>query len=99
MSLTRTTHYTMPTKLTKSHQQDIVADFVYAKGLEHCMYIYLDAFVDRYRRLYPQKDNMYGTRGIKALLEASYQGIRDGLERDGLLTTEASAEYMMTLSK
>lgn len=89
----------MPKKLTKARQQEVVADFVYEKNLELCMYVYLDAFLDVHRRNYPQKDNTYGTKGIKALLEESYRGIHDGLEKHGLLTKEAAGRYMMARVK
>jgi hypothetical protein len=89
----------MPRKLTKARQQEIVSEFVYGKDLELCMYIYLDAFLDAHRMHYPQEGNTYGTRGIWALLEASYQGIRLEIQAKGLLTAEAAGEYLMTLGR
>jgi hypothetical protein len=59
----------------------------------------LDAFLDIHRKKFPQKGNTYGTNGIRALLEASYEGIRDDMLRNGLLTTEESSRYMMTLGR
>ena len=87
----------MPIKLTKSCQQEVVADFIYEKGLELCMYIYLDAFLDIHRAKYPQEGNTYGTNGIWMLLEASYEMIRNGLKEQGLLTKEAAGRYLRTL--
>jgi hypothetical protein len=49
-----------------------VADFVYEKKLEMCMFVYLDEFLDHHRTLYPQDATIFGTDGIKRLLEASY---------------------------
>ena len=43
----------MPVRLTKERQQDIVADFVYEKNLEMCMFVYLDEFLDHHHKLYP----------------------------------------------
>ena len=65
-----------PTRLTKARQQEVVADFIYAKNLELCMFIYLDEFLDYHRNLFPQDATTFGTNGIKKLLEASYQLIR-----------------------
>ncbi|KAI1286528.1 hypothetical protein EDD11_000356, partial [Mortierella claussenii] len=87
----------MPKKLTKARQQEVVADFIYEKDLELCMFVYLNAFLDMHRREYPQEGNTYGTKGIKALLEASYQGIRERLLANGLLTAKAVGEYLMGL--
>lgn len=87
----------MPTKTTKARQQEVVADFIYEKGLELCMYIYLNAFLDCHRALYPQEGNTYGTKGIRALLEASYEMIHSGLKDQGLLTKEAAGRYLLTL--
>lgn len=42
---------TMPVKLTKAHQQDVVADFVDAQNLELCLF---DAFIDFHRRTFSQ---------------------------------------------
>ena len=84
----------MPVRLTKSRQQDVVADFVYAKNLEMCMFVYLDEFLDVHRKLYPQDATTFGTIGIKKLLEASYQPIREKLREEGLLTEKAAGEYM-----
>jgi len=85
----------MPKLLTKARQQEVVSDFVYSKGLELCMFVYLDAFLDRHRELYPQDGNMYGIRGIKALLEASYQMIRERIRMAGLLTEKDAGEYLI----
>ena len=85
----------MPKTLTKARQQEVVADFMYAKELELCMFVYLDAFLDNHRQNFPQDATSYSTGGIKALLEASYQMIRDKLRVAGLLTEEAAGDYMM----
>lgn len=89
----------MPCVLTKSRQQDVVADFIHEKNLEMCMFVYLDSFLDFHRQTFPQDATTYGTYGIKALLEASYQAIRERLRDAGLLTEKASGEYMMTRRK
>jgi len=85
----------MAIRLTKSRQQDVVADFVYEKKLEMCMFVYLDEFLDNHRTLYPQDATTFGTDGIKRLLEASYQMIRDQIRDAGLLTEKAAGTYMM----
>jgi hypothetical protein len=85
----------MPTRLTKSRQQDIVVDFVYSKNLEMCMFVYLDEFLDHHRNLYPQDATTFGTDGIKRLLEASYLMIRKNIRDVGLLTEKAAGKYMM----
>lgn len=84
----------MPERLTKSRQQDVVADFIYDKRLEMCMFVYLDEFLDYHRKLFPQDATTFGTDGIKKLLEASYQAIREKIREDGLLTEKAAGEYM-----
>ena len=89
----------MPKKLTKARQQEVVADFVYAKELPLCMFVYLDAFLDTHRKNHPQDATSYGTGGIKALLEASYEMIRDRIDERGLLTEKAAGEYMMSLKR
>jgi hypothetical protein len=58
------------------------------------MFVYLDEFLDHHRKQHPQDATMYGTRGIKALLEASYQAIRESIQSQGLLTDRAAGEYM-----
>jgi hypothetical protein len=83
----------MPVRLTKSRQQDVVADFVYAKNLEMCMFVYLDEFLDYHRNLFPQDATTYGTNGIKKLLEASYQAIREKIREGGLLNEKDAGEY------
>jgi hypothetical protein len=80
--------------LTKIDQQDVVADFVYEKKLEMCMFVYLDEFLDRHRELYPQEATTFGTDGIKRLLEASYQKIREDIRNLGLLTESAAGKFM-----
>ena len=89
----------MPKLLTKARQQEVVADFVYAKELELCMFVYLDAFLDTHREKFPQDATLYGTKGIRALLEASYQMIREKLRVAGLLTEKAAGEYMINRKK
>ncbi|KAI1288808.1 hypothetical protein EDD11_009646 [Mortierella claussenii] len=89
----------MPKKLTKERQQEVVADFVYNKGLELCMYVYLDAFLDKHRANHPQDATAFGTSGIKALLEAPYEMIRERIRAQGLLTESAAGEYMMSRKK
>jgi hypothetical protein len=84
----------MPTKISKARQQEIVADFIYERDLELCMYIYLDIFIDTHRRNYPEDVTTYSTRGIKTLLEASYQMIREQIRATGLLTEKTAGEYM-----
>ena len=84
----------MPARLTKSRQQDVVADFIYAKNLEMCMFVYLDEFLDYHRNLFPQDATTYGTNGIKKLLEASYQAIREKIREGGLLNEKDAGEYM-----
>jgi len=85
----------MQTRLTKSCQQDVVADFIYEKKLEMCMFVYLDEFLDHHRKLYPQDATIFGTDGIKRLLEASYEMIRDKLRNVGLLSENAAGKYML----
>jgi hypothetical protein len=87
--------YIMPSRLTKSHQQEVVADFIYETNLEMCMFVYLDEFLDYHRNLFPQDSTTYGTNGIKKLLEASYQAIREKINAEGLLTEKAAGEYML----
>jgi hypothetical protein len=84
-----------PTRLTKSRQREVVADFIYAKNLELCMFIYLDEFLDYHRNLFPQDATTFGTHGIKKLLEASYQLIREKIRNAGLLTNKDAGEYML----
>ena len=90
---------TMPKLLTKARQQEVVSDFVYSKGLELCMFVYLDAFLDNHRKLYPQDAIIYGTQGIRTLLEASYQMIRERIRIAGLLTEKDAGEYMIGRKK
>ena len=86
----------MPTKnVTKARQQEVIADFIYEKDLELCMYIYLDVFIDKHRREHPDDATSYSTKGIRALLEASYLMIREKIRMAGLLTEKAAGEYMM----
>lgn len=92
-----TIFFTMSEGFTKAHQQEIVADFIYEKKLELCMYIYLDAFLDIYHSKCSQNGTAFDTRGIRAVLEVSYQGIRDDIKRNGLLTEKAAGKYMMGL--
>ena len=66
----------------------------YDKRLEMCMFVYLDEFLDYHRKLFPQDATTFGTDGIKKLLEASYQAIREKIREDGLLTEKAAGEYM-----
>ncbi|KAF9302324.1 hypothetical protein BGZ91_009358, partial [Linnemannia elongata] len=80
----------MPKLLTKSLQQEVVADFIYEKNLEICMFVYLDEFLDYHRNLFPQDATIFGTEGIKNLLEASYQAIREKIDAEGLLTEKAA---------
>jgi hypothetical protein len=82
-------------RLTKSRQREVVADFIYAKNLELCMFIYLDEFLDYHRNLFPQDATTFGTNGIKKLLEASYQLIREKIRNAGLLTNKDAGEYML----
>ena len=89
----------MPTKLTKAIQQDVVADFIYEKDLEMCMFVYLDMFLDIHWEKYPQDATTYDTRGIRALLEASYERIRRQIQASGLLTEKAASKYLMSLKK
>lgn len=84
-----------PSRLTKSRQREVVADFIYAKNLELCMFIYLDEFLDYHRNLFPQDATTFGTNGIKKLLEASYQLIREKIRNAGLLTNKDAGEYML----
>jgi hypothetical protein len=84
----------MPARLTKSRQREIVADFIYEKNLEMCMFVYLDEFLDYHRNLFPQDATTFGTNGIKKLLEASYQAIREKIREAGLLTEKDAGEYM-----
>ena len=84
-----------PTRLTKSRQREVVADFIYVKNLELCMFIYLDEFLDYHRNLFPQDATTFGTNGIKKLLEASYQLIREKIRNAGLLTNKDAGEYML----
>lgn len=81
--------------LTKSRQQQVVAEFIYAKNLELCMFVYLDEFLDYHRNLFPQDATIFGTNGIKKLLEASYQLIREKIRNAGLLTNKDAGEYML----
>ena len=82
-------------RLTKSRQQEVVADFIYEKNLELCMFIYLDEFLDYHRNLFPQDATIFGTNGIKKLLEASYELIREKIRNAGLLTSKDAGEYML----
>ena len=84
-----------PTRLTKARQQEVVADFIYEENLELCMFVYLDEFLDYHRNLFPQDATIFGTNGIKTLLEASYQLLRDKIRADGLLTEKDAGEYML----
>jgi hypothetical protein len=59
------------------------------------MFVYLDEFLDHHRNLYPQDATTFGTDGIKRLLEASYQMIRENIRDVGLLTEKATGKYMM----
>ena len=85
----------MPKLLTKARQQEVVSDFVYSKELELCMFVHLDAFLDYHRKTYPQDATIYGTQGIKILLEASYQDIRKEIQKIGVLTEKDAGEYML----
>jgi hypothetical protein len=85
----------MPAILTKARQREVVADFIYEKNLELCMFIYLDEFLDYHRNLFPQDATIFGTNGIKKLLEASYQLIREKIRNAGLLTNKDAGEYML----
>jgi hypothetical protein len=59
------------------------------------MFVYLDEFLDHHRTLYPQDATIFGTDGIKRLLEASYGMIRENIRNVGLLTENAAGKYMM----
>ena len=59
------------------------------------MFIYLDEFLDYHRNLFPQDATTFGTNGIKKLLEASYQLIREEIRNAGLLTNKDAGEYML----
>ena len=59
------------------------------------MFVYLDEFLDRHRALYPQDATAFGTNGIKKLLEASYQLIREKIRDAGLLTAKDAGKYML----
>jgi hypothetical protein len=87
------TPITMP--LTKARQQDIVAQFVYAKDLELCMYIYLDTFLDTHRKNNPRVVEGWKRRDVLAALEVSYKYIREKAIAFGMLTEEAAGEYLL----
>jgi hypothetical protein len=89
----------MPTKLTNATQQDVVADFIYEKDLELCMFVYLDEFLNIHQQRFPQDATAYGTQGIRALLEASYERIRRQIQAGGLLTEKAASKYLMSRKK
>lgn len=89
----------MPKLLTKAHQQEVVSDFIYTKEVELCMFVYLDAFLDTHRKNFPQDATLYGTHGIKVLLEASYEMIREKIQAAGLLTEKAAGDYMINWRK
>jgi hypothetical protein len=80
--------------ITKKEQQEIVGEFVCEKDLEYCMFVYLDAFVDIYRKKNPGLFTVDGYRRVWRLLELAYLGIRRDLSKEGLLTSEASSEYL-----
>ena len=65
------------------------------RKLESCMYIYLDKFLDIHRYEYPQHGNMYGTDGIKAVLEVSYLMICIKLQSSGLLNSADAINYLL----
>lgn len=89
----------MPTKVTKACQQELVADFIYEKNLELCMFIYLDAFIDIHFKKYGCSWSAYDESTINALLETSYLDIREKILEGGLLTKKAAGKYMMTLNR
>jgi len=91
--------YKMPREVSKARQQELVADFIYSRDLELCMYIYLDIFLDIHRKNHPDDATAYSSRGITALLEGSYKMIREKILDAGLLTEKAAGEYMMTHNK
>lgn len=62
------------------------------------MFFYLDESLDFHRNLFPQDATTFGTDGIKKLLEASYQAIREKI-REGLLTEKDAGEYMLRKSE
>lgn len=89
----------MPGIRTKAFQQEVVADFIYGKKLELCMFVYLDAFIDIHRKKHPDNASWYDRRGITALLEASYEKIREDILACDMLTSKAAGKYMMTLKR
>lgn len=89
----------MPRPITKAHQQDIVADFIYAREIPLCMYVYLNAFLDMHYAKFPATIDKWGKRGVMALLETSWKRIHDDLQMKGLLTEEAAGNYMMNRGK
>jgi hypothetical protein len=89
----------MPVPTTKIDQQEIIADFIYEKHLELCMYIYLDAFINKHRAQHRQECTTYTRDIIWTLLDASYLRIRERLLGQGLLTEKAAGKYMMSLQR
>jgi len=89
----------MPVPTTRIHQQEIIADFIYEKDLELCMYIYLDAFINKHRAQHHEECTAYTRDTIWTLLHASYLRIRERLLGQGLLTEKAAGKYMMSLQR
>jgi hypothetical protein len=83
-----------PSRISKARQQDVVADFVDDHDLEHCMFVYLDAFIDAHIANYPNYVPRWDADRIYAILEMVYKGLRDDLAREGMLTKEAASEYL-----
>ena len=82
----------MPTKLIKARQQDVVADFIYERDLDLCMFVYLYEFLNIHRERYPQNATAYFTHGIRALLETSFEKIYGQIQACGLLTEKAASK-------
>ena len=82
-------------RISKSLQQDVVAEFVHDHGLESCMYVYLDAFIDIHIANFPRQVRRWTSRTLYTLLENAYEDIRDDLASKGLLTNEAAGDYVL----
>lgn len=82
-------------RISKSLQQDVVAEFVHDHHLESCMFIYLDAFIDIHIANFPGQVRRWTTRTLYRLLENAYEDIHNDLASRGLLTNEAAGEYIL----
>ncbi|OAQ25593.1 hypothetical protein K457DRAFT_23056 [Linnemannia elongata AG-77] len=94
-----TQYITMHVSYEKSFQQDVVAEFVDDHRLEYCMFVYLDAFLDTHRAMYPDLVDRWDPYAMYEMLEEVYNGIRLDLLKHGLLTNKAAGKYVMKRSQ